>query len=278
MIKQPQALGIEINPRLVGVLFTEKIGNTLRLFCYYVNGEISQFDAPAEANEPNVRALFSTLNLEETCTSLILDEVVQGRVYVRNESGHWLYTLLKSTGDTLPPLNSDIGELPWQVIWKSQEVEVLHYGQLGDPEHCFALRSEITEGDAARLIQNSKAFVNPVSIPRKKVYRRPYLKIALAMLAVVALLAATAAVTVQLNGRAAAPAVPAVPAAQTAAAVSPAAGCFLLYKHQISGPYPVKVVANLNAAGLLNAETLCRPENSADWIKLSDLPSTRAAK
>lgn len=275
MTKQPKALGIEINPRLVGVLFTEKLGNTLRLFCYYVNGEISQFDAPAEENEASVRALFSTLNLEETCTSLILDEVVQGRVYVENENGHWLYTLLKATSNTLPPLNSDLGELPWQVIWRSQEAEVLHYGQLGDPEHCFALRSQISESDAVRLIQNSKAFTNPVSIPRKKVYRRPYLKIALAMLAAVGLVAASVIGTLQFNGHAAAPLAPAVKAA---AAVSPTAGCFLLYKHQISGPYPVKVVADLNAGGLLDAETLCRPENSADWIKLSDLPSTRTAK
>jgi len=276
MTKQPKALGIEINPRLVGVLFTEKLGNTLRLFCYYVNGEISQFDAPAEENEASVRALFSTLNLEETCTSLILDEVVQGRVYVENENGHWLYTLLKATSNTLPPLNSDLGELPWQVIWRSQEAEVLHYGQLGDPEHCFALRSQISESDAVRLIQNSKAFTNPVSIPRKKVYRRPYLKIALAMLAAVGLVAASVIGTLQFNGHASA--TPLAPAVKAAAAVSPTAGCFLLYKHQISGPYPVKVVADLNAGGLLDAETLCRPENSADWIKLSDLPSTRTAK
>jgi len=276
MTKQPKALGIEINPRLVGVLFTEKLGNTLRLFCYYVNGEISQFDAPAEENEASVRALFSTLNLEETCTSLILDEVVQGRVYVENENGHWLYTLLKATSNTLPPLNSDLGELPWQVIWRSQEAEVLHYGQLGDPEHCFALRSQISESDAVRLIQNSKAFTNPVSIPRKKVYRRPYLKIALAMLAAVGLVAASVIGTLQFNGHASA--APLAPAVKAAAAVSPTAGCFLLYKHQISGPYPVKVVADLNAGGLLDAETLCRPENSADWIKLSDLPSTRTAK
>ncbi len=275
MTKQPKALGIEINPRLVGVLFTEKLGNTLRLFCYYVNGEISQFDAPAEENEASVRALFSTLNLEETCTSLILDEVVQGRVYVENESGHWLYTLLKATSNTLPPLNSDLGELPWQVIWRSQEAEVLHYGQLGDPEHCFALRSQISESDAVRLIQNSKAFTHPVSIPRKKVYRRPYLKIALALLAAVGLVAASVTGTLQFNGHAAAPLAPNVKAA---AAVSPTAGCFLLYKHQISGPYPVKVVADLNAGGLLDAETLCRPEKSADWIKLTDLPSTRTAK
>ena len=275
MTKQPKALGIEINPRLVGVLFTEKLGNTLRLFCYYVNGEISQFDAPAEENEANVRALFSTLNLEDTCTSLILDEVVQGRVYVQNESGHWLYTLLKATSDTLPPLNSDLGELPWQVIWRSQEVEVLHYGQLGDPEHCFALRSHISESDATRLIQNSKAFRNPVSIPRKKVYRRPYLKIVLTMLAAVGLVAASVIGTLQFNGHAA---VPLAPTVRAAATVSPTAGCFLLYKRQISGPYPVKVVADLNAGGLLDAETLCRPENSADWIKLSDLPSTRTTK
>lgn len=276
MTKHPHAIGIEINPRLVGVLFTEKSGDTLRMFCYYVNAEISQFDVPAMENQGNLQSLFASLNLEETCTSLILDEVVQGRIYVRDEHQHALYTLLKSPGDTLPPLNADIGELPWLVIWRSQEAEVLQYGQLGDPEHCFALRSHISESDAARLIKNSKAFTNPVSIPRIKTYRRPYLKIGLALLVAGVLAVATLFYLYKgdnhVEARSGAVTQPVV------ASVPATSGCYLLYKHQISGPYPTKVIIEMNAGGLLNAETLCRAENSEDWIKPADLAARQPVK
>lgn len=275
MIKHSQAIGIEINPKLVGVLFTEETGGTLRVFCYYMNAEISQFDAPAEENQDNLRALFASLSLEETCTSLILDEVVQGRIYIQNDNQHWLYTLLKSPSDTLPPLNADLGELPWQIIWRSQEAEVLQYGQLGDPEHCFALRSHVSENDAARLIKSSKAFTNPVSIPRIKTYQRPYLKIAGALLAVGVLVSAAMFFAIKLNPP---PGAQTYPVVQTAPAVLPTAGCLLLYKHQISGPYPAKVIADMNAKGLLNPETLYRAENSLDWIKLTELAPSLAAK
>ena len=83
MSKQSLAMGIEVNPKLVGALFTDKIGDTLRVYCYYTTGETSQFDVPEEDNRENLRSLLATLNTEETCTSLIQDEVVQGRVYVQ---------------------------------------------------------------------------------------------------------------------------------------------------------------------------------------------------
>ena len=154
---------------------------------------------------------------------------------------------------------------------------MLHYGQLGDPEHCFALRSQITEGDAARLIKNSKAFTNPISIPRKKVYRQPsYLKIATALLVATAMVAATLAYAFSRNNHA--DAAPVAVPVQAAPVVSTTGGCYLLYKHQISGPFPLKAVADMNAAGVLNADTLCRLENSTDWIKPADLTASRSPK
>jgi hypothetical protein len=53
---------------------------------------------------------------------------------------------------------------------------------------------------------------------------------------------------------------------------APVEKCFLLYNHRIAGPFPADVVAGLHNAGLLNEETLCRPENSTEWMKISEVP------
>lgn len=265
MIKNSLAMGIEINPKLVGALFTDKIGDTLRIFCFYTNGETSQFDVPHEDNRDSLRSLLSTLNTEETCTSLILDEVVQGRVYVQANNQHWLYTLLRSPGNIPPPLNADIADLPWQVCWRSHEAEVLRYHRPDDSERCLAIRTRIGENDAARLVKTSKAFTHPVSIPRKQPQRWLHLNLAMALLALGVLAAATLFYTFKQSHRAAA----AAPVAAVQAKALPAApGYFLLYNHRISGPYPAKVIADMNAGGLFNDETLCRPENSMEWGKL----------
>ncbi len=275
MIKHSQTIGIEINPKLIGVLLTEKIGDTLRLFCFYTNAEISQVDVPAEENRDNLRAFFTTLNMEETCSSLILDEVVQGRVYLKIENQHWLYTLLKSSRAALPPLNADLADLPWRVIWRSQEAQVLEYGQPGDAEHCYAIRKEIGESDAERLVKNSKAFTKPVSIPRKQPHRWVYANLVIALLAVGILVSATILYTFKQGNHASTQKLAVGPAVPN---VSVTVGCFLLYNHQITGPFPVKFIADLNTASLLNPEVLCRLENSNDWIKPADLLSNQPPK
>lgn len=272
MSKKPKALGVEINPKLVGVLFTENTLDTLRLFCYYTNAEISQFDVPVEGNTANLQALFAGLNLEASCTSLILDEVVQGRVYIQKDTEFWLYTLLKSPGESMPPLNADIGELPWRVIWKSQEVEVLQYGQLGDSEHCFALRSLTTEADAARLMQNSRAFTLPVSVSRIKSYPGFFLKVGnLLLLGVIFTGAMLLAGKILLHkARENAP-----PPARLVTAGAAPSDCYLLLNHKISGPYPASLVLNMYADGLLSSDALCRSGNSVDWIKPARLTTLK---
>ncbi len=265
MNKHSMAMGIEINPKLVGALFTDKIGDTLRLFCFYTNGETSQFDVPHEDNRDNLRGLLASLNAEETCTSLILDEVVQGRVYVQANNQHWLYTLLRSPGNIPPPLNADIADLPWQVCWRSHEAEVLRYQQPNDPERCLAIRTRIGENDAARLVKTSKAFTHPVSIPSKRPQPRPYLNLAVALLALVVLVGATLFYTFRQSHRAAAAPVAAV---QTKA-LPAMPGYYLLCNHRISGPYPAKVIADMTAGGLFSDGTMCRPENSMEWGKLA---------
>ena len=274
MIRHAQPLGIEINPKLIGALFSERIGDTLRLFCYYTNADISQVDVPAEENKENLRTLFSSLNLDPNCTSLIMDEVVRGRIYLKNDDHHWLYTLLKSPDATLPPLNADLGELPWRVIWRSQEADILHCGPTENFEPCFAIRTHISESDATRLMANSKAFTHPVSISRKQPRIRQCAKAAFAILAGGILLAAPIIYSFKQSSLAATPSMPGMQTAATAVAkaVSGKTGYYLLINHRMSGPYTTAVIAEMNSGGLLGTETLCRPENSADWIKLDDVP------
>ena len=265
MSKYSLAMGIEVNPKLVGALFTDKIGDSLRVFCYYTNGEISQFDVPEEENRESLRGLLATLNTEETCTSLIQDEVVQGRVFVQSGKDHWLYTLLRSPGQTPPPLNADIADLPWQVCWRSFEAEVLRYAQTDGPERCIAIRTHINENDASRLVRTSKAFTRPVSIPRKQPHRWLYAYIAIALLALGAVIGGTLFYTFKQNRT-----VAALPKQVAPAKVDSESGAYyLLFNHKISGPYPAKVIADMSASGLFNDETMCRPENSTEWGKIA---------
>lgn len=260
-------MGIEVNPKLVGALFTDKIGDTLRVFCYYTNGETSQFDVPEEDNRESLRSLLATLNTEETCTSLIQDEVVQGRVYVQADKEHWLYTMLRSPGQIPPPLNADIANLPWQVCWRSsQGAEVLRYTQPEGPERCVAIRNHLSENDASRMVRTSKAFTRPMSVSQKQPPRRDNALIGTALLVLGLLMCVTLFFTVKQSHVVVS--VPA-PAVQAKVVPVPSGGYFLLYNHRISGPYPAKVVADMSASGLFNDETMCRPENSTEWGKLA---------
>ena len=267
MGKQFEPLGIEINPQRVGVLLTDHIGDTLRLFCYYTNATVSQVDVPAEGNRDNLSALFVTLSMEETCSSFILDEVVQGRLYVKSEDKHWLYTLLKSAQGTLPALNADLAGLPWRIAWLSRDTQVLEYGWPGEGEHCFCIRKEISEEDATRLVKNSKAFIKPSSTPRKQKPARSSASLILAMLASAMLNSVAVIYAVEQEGHA--PAQPAAASPASPAAPQPS-GFYVLYNHQISGPFPAKTIADLNISGLFAQDVLCRAEGATDWLKPAD--------
>jgi hypothetical protein len=278
MGKQFEPLGIEINPKRVGVLLTDHIGDTLRLFCFYTNATISQMDVSAEENRDNLSALFVTLGMEETCSSFILDEVVQGRLYVKSDDKHWLYTLLKSSSDTLPALNADLAGLPWRMAWLSRDTQVLEYGWPGDGEHCFCIRKEISEEDASRLVKNSKAFIKPVSTPRKPRPARSSAGLVAAMLTSAVLISAAIVYAVEQGGHAPAQS-PAI--AQASPGAPQPSGFYLLYNHQISGPFPAKTIADLNTSGLFAQDVLCRQEGATDWIKPADAlhpPVTPLAK
>lgn len=258
-------MGIEINPKLVGALFTDRIGDSLRLFCYYTNGEVSQFDVPEEENRESLRGLLAMLNTEETCTSLIQDEVVQGRVFIQSGKDHWLYTVLRSPGQIPPPLNADIADLPWQVCWRSFEAEVLRYAQPDGPERCMAIRTHINESDASRLVRTSKAFTNPVSTPRKQPQRWLQAYLGAALLGLILVVGGTFFYTFKQNHG---PLSSSTSIARTKA--GPDGGeYYLLYNHKISGPYPAKIISDMSAGGLFNDDMMCRPENSTEWGKLA---------
>jgi hypothetical protein len=265
MAKQSVAIGIEINPKLVGALFTDRVAGTLRVFCFYLNGETSQFDVPDEGNRESLDGLLAMLNTEENCTSLILDEVVQGRVYVKTGEKHWLYTILRWPGQVPPPLNADIADLPWQVVWRSHESEVLRYVQRNGSERCIAVRSLINENDALRLVRAAKAFTAPVSIPRKQPVRLANVYACLVLL----LLGATLGTTIFYASRQPKTVAATTPPVEQARAASDTGEFYLLCNHKISGPYPAKIVAELNTGGLLNDETLCRPANSTEWGRVA---------
>lgn len=269
MINRLHAVGIEVNPKLIGVLLTDQVANTLRIFCFYTSGRISQFDVPAEENRDSRHELFSALNIEQSCSSVIVDEAVQGRIYVQadNDNERWLYTVLKSPGSQLP-LNADIADLPWKVIWRSSEMEALQYQPADGAAPSFALRSKIKEHDAARLLKNSHSFTNPVSPRAKKPRRWLYLTLGLALLALAVVVGATTFYTFKKTRVPQTVRVSPVKITAHAAPAAPA-GYFLLYNHQISGPFPAKVVADMNAAGLFPPGTMCRTENATTWVELS---------
>lgn len=269
MANQQSVIGLEINPKFVGALFTEQVDETLRVFCFYINGEVAQFDMPAQENLESLRCFFTKLNMEQTCSSVVNDEVVQGRFYVQSDENHWLYTLLASPGNILPLYSTDICNLPWRVCWRSLEADILEYGNPGEPAHCYAIRTAITENDAARLVKQSRAFMNPVSVQRKRSHNRLFLNLGVGL----ACLSIPIALTLFYAMKPTANASP-EPTAAVVAKVQPqvAAGhYYLLYNHQISGPYTVKTIADMKAGGLLNADAMCRPEKSTEWVGLSTL-------
>jgi len=260
-------MGIEINPKLVGALFTDRVGSTLRVFCFYTTGETSQFDVPDEDNRESLRGLLAMLNTEETCTSLILDEVVQGRVYVKSGNKYWLYTFLRWPGQVPPPLNADVAELPWQKIWQSHESEVLRYAQPDGAERCIAIRTHINENDASRLVRDSKAFTAPISVSHKKPANLIHAYASLVILLLCASLGTTVFFAMhQPHVVAAAASAPAV--AQAKAPVA-AGDYYLLSNHKISGPYSAKVIADMSAGGIFNDDTMCRPANATEWGKVA---------
>jgi hypothetical protein len=273
MAKHQNVIGLEINPKFVGALFTNQVDDLIHVFCFYVNGEVAQFDMSAKDNLDGLRHFFTKMNMEETCSSVVIDEVVQGRFYVRSQEDHWLYTLLASPGNLLPLSGADICQLPWRTCWQSPEAEILEYGGSGDTAHCYAIRTAITETDAARLVKQSKAFINPVSVRRKPPRNHLLLNLGVGLACVGIPLALTLFYTLKPRAHAASEPRAAVAARAHFRPVSGGSGnrYYLLYNHQISGPYTDQTISAMRAGGLLNADAMCRADGATEWASLSTL-------
>lgn len=273
MASQQQIVGIEINPKFVGALFTEQVDDVLRVFCFYINGEIAHFEMSAKDNLENLRHFFSKMNMEQTCSSVVIDDVVQGRFHVRSGENHWLYTLLSSPGNVLPLQINDICNHAWKVCWRSQEAEILEFGRAGEAVHCYAIRTTVSEHDTNRLVKESKAFLNPTFVRQKRTHSRLYLNLGLGLACLGTTLGLILFCSFKSTTRAAVE--PDVVATASAAPSPSAAGnYYLLANHQITGPYSVKTIAGLKAAGRLDADAMCRSETSTEWAALSTiLPS-----
>jgi hypothetical protein len=275
MANQQHIVGIEINPKFVGALFTEQVDGVIRVFCFYINGEIAHFEMSAKDNTDNLRHFFSRMNMEQTCSSVVIDDVVQGRFHVRSGENHWLYTLLSSPGNVLPLQINDICNHSWKVCWRSQEAEILEFGKAGEAVHCYAIRTTVSEQDTNRLVKESKAFCNPTFIRQKRTHSRLYLNLGLGLACLGTTLGLILFCALKSNSMASVQ--PAVTATASAAVSPPDTGnYYLLSNHQITGPYSVKTIAGLKAAGRLDADAMCRSETSTEWAGLSSILPTLA--
>ena len=267
-MKAPTIQGIEVNPKMVGALFTDQVGNFTNVFCLYLNGDVIQFSLPLEGNLTSVAHLFKQLDMFEKCSSAIVDQIVRGRIYVQDQKGIWMYTVLATAGSINPSVDATIHNLPWKRVWSAGATEVLKLERRRGKKYCFAVRSQIAEAELAHALREAKAMVNPVvAAPPRVSPVRIGASIATAMaLLLASLVGFRHFVHVELVKPMK---VQARPMAQTVA--GPKANYFLLVNHERSGPLSLDQVLELQKAGKLPGDTLVRTEQGVDWQPLEKL-------
>lgn len=259
---------MEVNANLLGALFTDQSDSLIRVFCFYTNGSTSSFDVPTDSNLDSLHRLFARLDMVDQCTSVILDKVVQGRVYVVLKGELVSYTLLTSPGNTLPPITPEICELPWKRIWASQEAEVLELGAVGQPFHCYAVRSPVNDVEAKSIYRSSCAFQNPIPSVHKP-WRNPVLVGAAA--SAVLLCIGVGLFVALSNEKPGVPVVaPAVVRARTVREV-PEVLVQMLHERKITGPFTMQELQRTAATGKLSPATLFRIQGAAEWIAYEKL-------
>jgi hypothetical protein len=272
---------VEINPSMVGALFTDRNGDQMRLCVYYANGDTVQFDVPEHENRDSLQNLFSKLDMASGCTSVILEKVVRGRVYGERDGKLQLYTLLATAGDELPAIQANICDLPWQVVWASSEAEVLRLTDAKRDWDCYAIRSLVSPVDAEKLYRSAHAFVNPTTIPAKK----QNFRLAASHVVTAALLLVAVGLGwilgYQSNKGIPVRAVE-LPVRQSAAPVvetpkaSPDLRVQMLSARKISGPFSLAEVENMKAEGTLPADAVFRTEGTTEWISPGEVTKTPA--
>ena len=264
---------MEVNASLVGALFTDQDDSRLRVFCFYTNGSTSSFDVPSEANLDSLHRLFARLDMVDKCTSVILEKVVQGRIYVEQQGELFSYTLLASHGNTLPPITAAICELPWKRVWSSHEVEVLELGAVGKELHCYAVRSPVNDVETASIYRSSCAFLNPAA-PIHKTLRHPVYAVAGAAAALL-VLGASLYLGFGYSKATNTPVVRARPAPETAKVSE--IHVQMLLERQISGPFAIQELIGKAGKGEISSGALFRVEGATEWIPLEKLRSIESS-
>ncbi len=259
---------------MIGALFTDRVGDRLRMFCFYLNGDTGQFDAPEEENRDSLHSLFAKLDMVGQCTSVILEKVVRGRIYVEREGNLHSYTLLATPGDVLPSLNAEIYDLPWKTVWASQEADVLRLFGAGNAVHCYAIRSPVNDVDAPALYRSSNAFVNPQSVPESFSSPHHWVRQTAAAGMVIAALSLGWWLGFRAGTGTGAERVVAREVKNSIADADATAQ--MLARQTITGPYTMPELARLNADGKLPADAVFRLAGSTEWVALRDLPGANA--
>lgn len=264
---------MEVNASLLGALFTDQSDSLIRVFCFYTNGSTSSFDVPADSNVESLHRLFARLDMVDQCTSVILDKVVQGRVYVEHKGELVSYTLLTAPGNTLPQITPELCDLPWKRIWASPEAEVLELGVVGQPLHCYAVRSRVSDVEAKSLYRSSNAFISPIPAVHRP-WRNPVLAGAAAG---AILLLVGAGVFMALNTEkpvASAVAPPVVVRARPAPAV-PEVLVQMLHEQKISGPFTMQELQKKSGGGSVSDAALFRIQGTSEWVPFEKLAASR---
>lgn len=265
--KHKSVQALEINASLIGALFTEQNDAQIRVFCFYLNGSTSEFTVPADTNQESLHHLFSQLDMVDQCTSVILEKVVQGRVYVESDGKLVSYTLISTTGASVPPITPDLCNLPWRRVWASTEAEVLELGSPRKATHCFAVRSPVNDVEASSIYRSSKAFLAPTVTRRVGL---PGATLAIAISAAVVLLAVGGwfaakqlhrSHPVPVHARTIKPAMLALPNLRA----------HVLHEQKITGPFTTQELAKLSADGNLPRAALLRAEGSSEWVSYDQL-------
>lgn len=264
----PVLHGIEINPKQVGAIFTETTEDVVRVFCLYVNGDTLQFEVPVEENQTSLNVLFRQLDMLDKCSSAIVDQVVQGRIYAQDDKACWMYTLLATAGSRSPGLKSNIHLLPWKRVWSAKGTEVLLLGGRRRKNYCYAVRAEITEGEMSKTIAQSQPLVRPIPPPAKRALSLATLTV---LFVVAALLGGGSAWfhfrdQKPMVVKASAPRKP-----QSAAETMSQPNCYLLVNREIKGPLAMQTVLEMQKSGAITLDTLVRLEGELDWRAFKDL-------
>jgi hypothetical protein len=270
--KKTVVQALEINPGLIGALFTDQTDTHLRVFCYYLSGATSEFTVPLDENLDSLNHLFARLDMLGKCTSVILEKAVQGRVYVEREGALFSYTLLNTPGTAPLPITPDLCDLPWRRVWSSSEAEILELRDTRHNARRFAVRNPVNDLEAGSIYRSSHAFLHPMVLPHKSLGLRVAPVVALTVL----VLLGGAGAAVWWNQRPAATPAPVRARALPPAPAAPSWQAQMLHDRRITGPFTAAELERMAAAGQLPAPALFRCEGATDWVPYHQLTNAAA--